>query len=471
MKTLTKYLFPFLLFIGLFASCETDIKYSSDPGDRLTFSADTVRFDTVFTTIGSSTKLLKVYNKNKDALLIEQIKLENFGTSGFRINVDGMSGSEFNNVEILGGDSLFIFVEVTVNPTSQNNPVLIEDNILFKRAGAEQSVLLEAFGQDAYIWKKKIFENDTTLTGEKPFLLQDSLIVKHGVTLTIGENARFFFDRNAGFYIDGTVIAEGTTNNPIVFRGSRSDIMVGEVTYDLVPGQWLGVVVDSLSFGNYFENVQIRNAHYGLKFNHSDESAKKATLKNVVIHNHLSTGLQAVNCDIDVFNSQITNTGGATVLLAGGKYDFVHCTIGNFFSWDTRLSSALVIANSVGEEAYPLNNLRIANSIIEGSQRDEIKFQIDDGVPSNFLFISNLIKSEEKTNAHFVNNIWNAKEAVFRSINEDNNRIYDFRLDSASVAINVADIQFSLDLPYDINGIPRLIDAGPDMGCHEFVDE
>ncbi len=172
MKAL-KYLFPFLLFIGFLASCDTDIKYSSNPSDRLTFSVDTVRFDTVFTTIGSSTKLLKVYNKNKNALLIEQIKLEKFGTSGFRINVDGMSGHEFNNVEILAGDSLFIFVEVTVNPTLENNPVLIEDNILFKRSGAEQSVLLEAFGQDAYIFGKKIFENDTTLTGEKPFLLQD----------------------------------------------------------------------------------------------------------------------------------------------------------------------------------------------------------------------------------------------------------------------------------------------------------
>lgn len=470
MKSL-KYLFPFLLFIGLLASCDTEIKYSSNPGDRLTFSADTVRFDTVFTTIGSSTKLLKVYNKNKDALLIEQIKLEKFGTSGFRINVDGMSGFEFNNVEILGGDSLFVFVEVTVNPTLENNPVLFEDNILFKRAGAEQSVLLEAYGQDAYIWKKKIFENDTTLTGEKPFLLQDSLIVKHGVTLTIGENARFFFERNAGFYVDGTVIAKGSISNPIIFRGSRNDIMVGEVSYDLVSGQWQGVLVDSLSFGNHFENVQIRNAQYGIKFANSDESSKKAILKNVVIHNHLSTGLQAANCDIDVYNSQITNTGGASVLLAGGKYDFIHCTIGNFFSWDTRLSQALVIANNIGDEPFPLNNLRIVNSIIEGSQSDEIMFKINDGVPSNFLFISNLIKSKEKSNSHFVNNIWNTKEAVFRSINEDNNRIYDFRLDSASVAINAADMQYSLDFPYDINGIPRLSDTAPDMGCHEFVDE
>lgn len=470
MKTL-KYLLPFLLFIGLLASCDTEIKYSPNPGDRLTFSADTVRFDTVFTTIGSSTKLLKVYNKNKDALLIEQIKLENYGTSGFRINVDGMSGHEFNNVEILAGDSLFIFVEVTVNPTLENNPVLFEDNILFKRAGAEQSVLLEAFGQDAYIWKKKIFENDTTLTGEKPFLLQDSLIVKHGVTVTIGENARFFFDRNAGFYIDGTVIAEGSVNNPIVFRGSRNDNMVGEVSYDLVPGQWQGIFVDSLSFGNHFENVQIRNAHYGIQFKHSDESAKKAILKNVVIHNHLSAGLQAVNCDIDVYNTQITNTGGASVLLVGGKYDFVHCTIGNYFNWDTRLSRALVIANKVGDDVFPLNNLRIANSIIDGSQSDEIMYKIEDEVPANFLFISNLIKSEEKSNSHFINNIWNTKEKTFRSINEDNSRIYDFRLDSASVAINAADIQYSLDFPYDINGIPRLADAAPDMGCHEFVDE
>lgn len=467
-----KYLLPILVFVvGSLASCNTDIKYSTNPGDRLQFSADTVRFDTVFTTIGSATQLLKVYNKNKQAVLLEQIRLENHTTSGFRINVDGMSGTEFNNVEVLGGDSLFIFVEVTIDPTSQNNPVLFEDRIHFTRAGADQTVLLEAFGQDAYIWKKKIIENDTILTGEKPFLLQDSLIVKQGVTLIIKENARFFFDRNVGFFVNGTVVAEGTTDNPIVFRGSRSDYMVGEVSYDLVPGQWEGVYVDSLSFGNRFENVQIRNANYGIKFHHSEDTSKKAILRNVIIHNHLSDGLQAINCDIDVYNSQISNTGGATVRLIGGKYDFIHCTIGNHFNWEARLSAALVVGNKLGDNGVPLQSFRLVNSIVEGSQRDEISFEIMEGIPVNYLFVSNLLKSEEKINAHFVNNLWNSKEKTFRLINEDNDRIYDFQLDSAATAINAASLQYALDLPIDLKGVSRLSDAGPDMGCYEFIPE
>ena len=54
---------------GLLTSCIED-DFSSSPNDVLTFSTDTVRFDTVFTDIGTSTRIFKVYNRSKKSLNI-----------------------------------------------------------------------------------------------------------------------------------------------------------------------------------------------------------------------------------------------------------------------------------------------------------------------------------------------------------------------------------------------------------------
>ena len=64
-----------------------------------------------------------------------------------RMNVDGRKGSSFNNVGILANDSMYVFVEVTVDPNGGNQPLLIQDSVLFTVNGIRQSVLLEATGR------------------------------------------------------------------------------------------------------------------------------------------------------------------------------------------------------------------------------------------------------------------------------------------------------------------------------------
>ncbi|EJW99407.1 hypothetical protein EVA_12486, partial [gut metagenome] len=91
-----------------------DENYSTNPTHRLSFSTDTLSFDTVFSTIGSATKQFMIYNHNSDPLNIESIMLASGEATGFRINVDGRKGSNFNNVGILAKDSLYVLVEVTV---------------------------------------------------------------------------------------------------------------------------------------------------------------------------------------------------------------------------------------------------------------------------------------------------------------------------------------------------------------------
>ncbi|MDR2474970.1 MAG: hypothetical protein LBD45_03850, partial [Bacteroidales bacterium] len=215
----------------MFTACDHELEFTSNPNDKLAFSTDTVSFDTVFTTIGSSTRMLMLFNQNKKALNISSIYVANPRISGFYINVDGMKGDRFSDVEIWGNDSLYVNIEVTVNPVKQNAPLLISDSLIFVTNGNVQVVHLLAYGQDAVIWRGRTFEQDTCLTAIRPYLIYDSLVVAPQVTLTLEDGVRLFFHDKAAFLVKGSVKAYGLQDNPILLRGDRSDEVYPGLSY------------------------------------------------------------------------------------------------------------------------------------------------------------------------------------------------------------------------------------------------
>ena len=141
------YLFYILLvsWLGLLVSCDgLEEYYATNPTLRLSFSTDTLAFDTVFSSVGSTTRQFMVYNRHDEPLNMEQVMLASGEASGFRMNLDGRKGSRFQQVGIAAQDSMYVFVEVTVNPHGQNQPLLVQDSILFTVNGVRQSVLLDA---------------------------------------------------------------------------------------------------------------------------------------------------------------------------------------------------------------------------------------------------------------------------------------------------------------------------------------
>ncbi|MDR2811386.1 MAG: hypothetical protein LBB84_12695, partial [Tannerellaceae bacterium] len=240
------------LFLLISLSCnEIEDSYSTNPNNRLHFSADTLSFDTVFTTIGSATRQMMAYNTHKDPLLIESVRIANGKTSGFRLNVDGRSGEAFSNIRIAGKDSLFVFVEVTVSPTGQNRPLFIEDRLEFTLNGQTQTVHLQAYGQDVHLLKGGVtLSRDTVWTSERPFLIYDSLAIDSGVTLTIRKGASLYMHKQAKWLINGTLRAEGTREEPIAFRGDRLDNLLTDLPYDRIANQWGGLYFGPASFGN-----------------------------------------------------------------------------------------------------------------------------------------------------------------------------------------------------------------------------
>ena len=103
-------IFSVLLIVG-FASCIED-DFTTSSSDVLEFSTDTLSFDTVFTGEVTATKRFLVYNRHKKQLNIERISLAGAPEGAkFYLNVDGRSGEAFQDVEVRGEDSIYVFVE------------------------------------------------------------------------------------------------------------------------------------------------------------------------------------------------------------------------------------------------------------------------------------------------------------------------------------------------------------------------
>lgn len=450
----------------MFYACKDEDDFSKNKNLTVAFSEDTISFDTVFSTIGSATKQFKIYNRNKNSLRIESIELMNPTKSGFRMNIDGEKGIRLTNVEILKKDSLYGFIEITVDPTNSKNPVLIRDSIRFVVNGNIEYLQLEAVGQDVYIWKNKVIKEDTVLTDKKPFLIYDSLVVNKDATLKIEEGAVFFMRNNASVKINGTLNAKGTTEAPIIFRGSRFDNIEADIPYDNVPGQWEGMVFHPNSYNNSLENVVVKNATRGITFSESDASNKKATLKNIIVQNSSEYGLQAVNCNIDVENGLFANSLKYLVSLAGGEYSFLHCTLANYYRWSARQTESLLLNNTYGNELYPLSKCDFTNSIIYGSVSNEILLKGISSIPFVYTFRNCLIKGTQVSDSHFANVLWNSNP-LFKDLNSTGVYSYNFELQPSSPAIDKADKVYSSLAPLDLKGKSRLSDSNPDIGCYE----
>ena len=207
-----------------FFSCE-DERYLNSPDVQLRFSNDTVTFDTVFTTIGSTTQHFTVYNPYDENVLISRIRLAGGDFSNFRLNINGISANEAYEVEVPARDSIYIFVEVTIDPNGQNLPMVVEDSIEFTTNANIQGINLVAYGQDFKLIKKELIKT-STWTAEKPYLVYDYAYVDSLATLTIEPGTKIYFHDGAGLYVKGSVVAEGTAQEPVIFQAAMTTFSI-----------------------------------------------------------------------------------------------------------------------------------------------------------------------------------------------------------------------------------------------------
>ncbi len=476
-----KYLFQIfavaLLFVTLF-SCEDD-GYLTSADVKLMFSSDTITFDTIFTTIGSTTKRFTVRNQYSEDVLVSQIRLVGGDASNFRINVNGMEGNELYDVEIPAKDSIYVFVEVTIDPTGQNLPMVVTDSIEFITNLNFQSVTLIAYGQDFNLIEREVLETQTW-TSDKPYLVYDYAYVDSSSVLTIEPGTKIYFHDDAGLYVKGTIIADGEFDNQIQFLADRL-----ESSYEDIPDQWSGVVLYSGSHDNVMDFVTIKNANIGLQVGTiEDDGYASLTLTNSKIENMSYAGIFAMKSKIYGYNDLIANCGYyAVALLVGGDYEFYHTTIANYWSYSssTRTTPSLVVSNvllvddSDGSSisySSDLTQATFGNSIIYGNLTTELELG-DNGENSfEYLFDNCIIQIPDTVNtsnkSHYIN-VWKGSGYNPRFLDPYDD--FNYELDSLSAAINIGKVSYSKLYPLDLLNTSRTSDDGPDLGAYEYFAE
>lgn len=457
-------------------SCTSD-EIVTNPGNDLRFSSDTLSFDTLFSTVGSTTAWMTVRNVGDKTIRIASISLQSGGASGFHINLDGESKVSFTDVEIPPHDSLFLFVEVKTAKQAAATPVKVADAILFDTDGPRKQIVLEAWSWDASFWKGKVIAVDSTLTSDSPIVIYDSLVVAQNATLTLLPGTKLFFHDGAYLKVYGTLSAIGTKEAPIVMRGDRLDQVLTDLPYDYYPGQWAYVQLASTSFNNRLEYVDIHGAYYGIIADSSSLLQSKLKMYNSLIHNMVNSCLWSNTSTIEVGNCQLSNSASYTVALIGGNAVFTHCTIANYQHLVNREDGpSLIMVNYLTDtqdtsivRPYPMS-AQFNNCIVFGSQTNEVGLGKRENISWNAAFNNCLLRSYSiPIDQASVLNCKYASDAKFLKLGYEVNKYqFDFRLDSISPARNIGSTTYSTIYPNDLNGISRTLDNKPDAGAYEW---
>ncbi|MCQ2360022.1 MAG: hypothetical protein MJ009_00880 [Paludibacteraceae bacterium] len=457
-------------------SCEAD-KINTSSDIRLSFSADTVRYDTIFTAQGSATRKLKIYNTSKNKVKVSSIGLAD--ATAFEMNLDGRKGTSFSDVIINANDSMVAFIQVNINPTDAKTPFFVRDSIRFLTNGNEQFVRLEAYGRNAKRFYSHTLKSDTTITGEIAILVYDTLRVAKDVRLKISDGATIYFRNKAVLLVDGTLDMEGTQAVPVTLRGERSDFMNTNppLNYDNASNQWGGVRFTSTSSGNSIVFADIRNSSFGVQVDSLETASGALRIENSKIYNSGTNLISSVNADVKIFNSLLYSAGGNILSVTGGSLDVRHCTIANYYNytWGGRTASNVRISSvtACGTE-MPVNAL-FYNTIIYGNYTDEIVFGVKEGLESqcvcsfnNCLVRENVSGGDERFKSCIINE---APKFIYESWSDEykkvNPHLYDFHLTETSPAIGKADYSISKDYPNDLDGKYRLDGEQSDIGCYE----
>ena len=443
-------LFLVFLFLGT-SSCK---KNQISTGSNFGFSQDSIVFDTVFTTIGSTTRNFKIYNQESFTLKFDEIRLMGGTTSPFRFNFDGIPGVVHENIEILPNDSLFGFVDVTLDVNGSNLPMVVTDSIRFRSGTTDKYMILAVWGQDIYYHYRDVSEG--VWPNDKPHLVYDYTAVDEDKTLTIQAGTTVYFHRNARFLVyRGTLNIQGQLDNEVTFQGDRL-----EPFYEEVNGQWYGLRYIEAKPSS-IDYLVLKNSLVGLQIDSTGtNTGYTVSARNSQFYNMTFFGIYPIaGARLELENVVVNNCGLASAFLyAGGAYNFRNCTFGNVSSQVRNSPLFLLKDNFTSNNVVytrPVEEANFYNCVIWGSREDELGLDLLGTV--NFLFDHCLIRNTEvQTGLGFFECIWN-----------ENPNFTD-------AAIN--NLLFSLPSPLnnsgnpgtssssDILGIPRV---GPDIGAYE----
>ena len=460
----------------------------------ISFSVDTLHFDTVFTQVGSATRSFKIINNEKEDIILTSVELMGGAASKFRMNVDGLDGKIVENVRLGGEDSIYIFLEVTIDPDQplSESPFVIEEYVVVNVGSYTEKLLVDAWGQNAnYIPNRfnrgkvhRLECNDVVWWDDpKPYVIYGLLYIDScalnilgstriyvhgGIARTVDTSGSSVFINDGNIVVgpSGKIVTIGSNSNPVIFQGDRL-----EQEFKSVPGQWGGIRLLPGSKGTSLTGTIIQNSIFGVYI----DSLAEIKISKTRIFNTSSAGIIAFHAgDVNVSNSLIHSNGANSVVLGfGGKHYFEYTTLANYGND----REALFMSNHFcydfpACENWPVNDLQatFVNCVSTGSNKDEVWVSFRDEAQSDVLFDHCLIRIEDLMNEDnypefmnlFTNNSYNRQRSDSLFADAGNN---DFHPDTLSVLEGRARVLSNINTDLENNQRDNI---APDLGCYEY---
>jgi hypothetical protein len=450
--------------VMLLTACRKD-SFITSADARVSITIDTLKYDTVFTASGSITKSFKIINENNQKLRLSSVKLIGASGSAFKMNVDGIATTEATSIEIEANDSVYVFVQVNVNPNAVNLPFVIRDSIQVSYNGNNRLVQLEAWGQNAHFLRNKEVVVDETWVNDLPYVILGYLHVNVNKKLTINKGCRIYVHADAPIIVDGTLQVNGLkdTIDRVYFNGDRLDD-----PYRNYPASWPGIYFSAASKDNVFTYAVIKNSYQSIAVQDPSPNANpKVILNECVIDNSYDYGIVALNSSITARNCLISNCGKNIALIKGGTYNFTHCTVASYSNpYIQHKDPVLQLTNFDATGPQTLTAL-FRNCIFWGENGivdDELVALKNAAAGFNATFDQVLWKVQSTpsnvtiTPPAPINN----QPPMFDSV-DVSKHYYDFRLKQGSPAVNKGT---NASVIIDLDGKPRPVGL-PDLGCFE----
>lgn len=469
-----KLIASFLLALVFSAGCQRE--WLSPRAGALKWAPDTVRFDSLFSTVLSPTQRLWIYNPHAYPIQLRQIYLEGGSQSPFRFTWNGLAGPITTPPEIPSHDSILVFLElrdtVLYDQTRQDNLILEGVD------GSAQKIPLRATLIAAYVYRDFGFDSVTlSLPSDKPIIIDGYFYVGPQATLRVVAGTKLYFSGRrwesgplagelaSGVYVAGKLEVLGMPGLPVTFQGWRL-----ESYYAAAPGQWQGLWLLPSARDCQISYAHIRQASIGIRIDSSGSALHpKLLLEGCLIQDAANYGILGLGFMpilpaqpiLRAVNTLIHSCGQANIaLIGGGRYELLHCTLlynqGDLRRGQTALVVTDYLRTESGLQTYDLN-LYVLNSALWSTKEDAIALDLRGPQPS-----------------------WRLEGCALRQQKplSGQNALYlaDFRLGPAheqypltaeSPLIDAGIWVPGLTPPTDRLGRPR--DARPDIGCYEYI--
>lgn len=439
-----KHSLLFLFLIAVLTSCIED-GISTSPSDQPLFSTDTLRLGDNFTLTPTATARFKAYNRGSQILSISSVTLRESSPGTFRINVDGMAGASFRDVEIRPGDSIYIFVEATFPPTGSGALSKVNGYLDFLTNGVTSTVVLDGAAQDA----ERHTAYRVQAPGEQwsatlPHIIFDSLIVDPGATLTLPAGSSLHFHDKAYMKVYGTLITEGTPSEPVTLTGDRRGNVVGNIPFDLMASQWEGLTFAPGSRGSLLSHTTVSNTVSGV----SALPGSDVCFHNSRLRNSAGSSLTATHASVTLVGCEVAEAAESVLDVTGGTLRADFCTFANYYLFRYPSAPVVSVSHTGPGDLDPLVSdlpparALITRSIICGLSPLDFSPASLDG--TDIRLHACVLKSNGTDDANFTACTWGATPdwGVVRG-----DYIFDYRLSPASPLHGTAPLTLPADLP------------------------